>query len=287
LPEVVVRRRYGAPRLATNVLVSPVFGRNQIGAGQLDLLTHIFRAERVDGVVTSIAGDTFTRSDFMPWLLRELASRRVRFSESHKRPAWFLAIDEKFYFGFPRFNYHDAPGRSRVHEREGSLPPVVAAAMVFAARPASNEVILDPVMGTGTILGEAAQMSADARLIGSDLDPSAVAIARRSLAHVRGARILHQDSTRADLGGADITLTHANLPFGTQHKSSYGNVALYEAILRRSLEHAALTWRAVLLTSDEESLRSAAQIIGGLDLAPIANVRVRGQGATIWSLRRS
>jgi tRNA G10 N-methylase Trm11 len=243
--------------------------------------------EHVDGLTASIAGDAFSRSDFMPWLLRELGSRRIRFSESNGNPVWFLAVDDKFYFGFPRFNHHDAPGRSSAREREGSLPPVVAAALVFAAKPQSNEVILDPVMGTGTILAEAAQMVPGAQLNGNDLDPAAIAIARKSLAHRRGARLNHRDSTRADLDGPSITLTLANLPFGKQHKSSHGNRVLYEALLRRSLEHAAQNWRAVLLTSDEESLQSAVRAIGGLTLSTVASIKVRGQAATIWSLRRS
>ena len=287
LPDVVVKRRDAAPRLATNVLVSPVFGREQIGARQLDLLAHAVQREHVDGLSASIAGDAFSRSDLMPWLLRELGSRRIRFSESNTNPVWFLAVDEKFYFGFSRFNHHEAPGRTGARDRQGSLPSVVAAAMVFAAKPQSNEVILDPVMGTGTILAEAAQMAPGARLIGSDIDPAAVALARRSLAHVGGARLLHRDSTRANRDERSITLTLANLPFGKRHKSASGNRALYEAILRRSLEHAVPEWRAVLLTSDEEALRSAVSAIGGLTLSTVASIRVRGQAATIWSLRRS
>jgi predicted RNA methylase len=287
LPDVVVRRHDAAPRLATNVLVSPVFGRHLIGARQLDLLAHALLSKHTDGIATSIAGDMFARKDFLPWLLRELGFRGVRLSQSQKREAWFLAVDEKFYFGFPRFNHHDAPGRSRASEREGSLPPVVAAAMVFAAKPASNDVIFDPVMGTGTILWEAAQMARGTQLIGSDVDPSAVALARKSLAHVKGARVFHQDSTRWTPEVPNITLTLANLPFGKQHKSASGNRALYEAVLRRSLDRAATTWRAVLLTSDEESLRLAVESVGRLELSRVADIKVRGQGATIWSLRRS
>src|SRR5215472_3849048 len=235
-PDIVVKRRDSAPRLATNVLVSPVFGRQQIGARQLDLLAQAIQRERVDSLATAIAGETFSRSDFMPWLLRALGSRRIRLAESQKRSVWFLGVDDKFYFGFPRFNHHEAPGRSSAGEREGSLPPVIAAAMVFAAKLGSNEVILDPVMGIGTVLGEAAQMAPDSQLIGYDIDPAAVATARKSLARLRGARLLHQDSTRDDLGGAkNITLTLANLPFGKQYKSSQGNRVLYESILRRSL----------------------------------------------------
>jgi predicted RNA methylase len=287
LPDAVVKQDKAAPRMATNVLVSPVFGRNQLGAAQLDLLAHAFQRERADGLVTAIAGERFARSDFLPWVARELRSRGVRLADGSNRLAWFLAVDEKFYFGFPRFNHHDAQGRAVTPEREASLPAVIAAAMVFAAKPGRDEVIVDPVMGSGTILAEAAQMVFGAQLVGADIDPAAVALAKKSLARAPGARLVQQDSARASPGRSDVTLTLANLPFGKQHKSAQGNRALYEAILRRALEHAAASWRAVLLTSDEESLQAAVQAIGDLALSRIADVKVRGQDATIWSLRRS
>jgi 23S rRNA G2445 N2-methylase RlmL len=286
LPDVAVQKRDAKPRLATNVLTAPVFGRESIGTNQLDLLSRAVRSERADGIVSEVAGELFSRADFLPWLLRELAVRGTRFTPVPQSPILFAAVDEKFYFGFPRFNHHAAIGRAQVKDREGSLPPVVAAAMVFAAKPHANEVIFDPTMGTGTILAEAAQMAPGANLIGSDLDAGAVAMARRNLKASR-ARLLHGDSSRADLRGSRVTLTIANLPFGKQHKAAGGNRALYESLLRHSLAHAAAGWRAILLTSDAESLKAAVGAVDGLSCTAAADIKVRGQAATIWSVVQS
>ncbi len=285
LPDAAVQKRDAKPRLATNVYAAPVFGRERVGANQLDILVRAIRDERPDGIASEVAGELFSRSDFMPWLLRELAVRGVRFMPLTHRPVLFAAVDDKFYFGFPRFNHHDAIGRARGAEREGSLPPVVAAAMVFAAKPQAEEVIFDPTMGTGTILVEAAQMARGAELIGCDLDNAAVALARKALKAAH-PRLLQGDSTRNDLGATRLTLTIANLPFGKKHKSAGGNRALYESLLRHSLTHAAPNWRAVLLTSDAESLQAAVSAIDGLSCAATSDIKVRGQAATIWSVSR-
>jgi hypothetical protein len=285
LPDAAVQKHDAKPRLATNVYAAPVFGRERVGANQLDLLVRAIRDERPDGIASEVAGELFSRADFLPWLLRELAVRGVRFVPLTRRPVLFAAVDEKFYFGFPRFNHHDAVGRSRGAEREGSLPPVVAAAMVFAAKPQADEVIFDPTMGTGTILVEAAQMARGAELIGGDLDNAAVALARKNLKTAH-ARLLQGDSTRADLGKTRLTLTIANLPFGKQHKSAGGNRAFYESLLRDSLVHAAPNWRAILLTSDTDSLQGAVAAIDELSCTAVADIKVRGQAATIWSVTR-
>jgi precorrin-6B methylase 2 len=287
LPDVAVKKREAKPRLATNVLAAPVFGRASVSPRQLDYLAEAFRTERAGGIANAVAGETFARVDFLPWIGRELRARNIRIPEEPSRVMWFIAVDDKFYFGFPRFNHHDAAGRVPGREREGSLPPVVGAAMVFAAKPGTNEVILDPVMGTGTILAEAAAMAPDAALIGSDIDREAVETARRNLARVKNAKVFQRDSTNAPFERSDLTLTIGNLPFGKQHKSAGGNRALYEALLRRSLAHAASNWRAVLLTSDDEALEGAVGAIDGLACTRVAGIKVRGQPATIWSVTRS
>jgi predicted RNA methylase len=286
LPDAAVQKRDAKPRLATNVYAAPVFGRQNVSANQLDLLVRAIRDERPDGIASEVAGELFARSEFMPWLLRELGVRGVRFMPLTHRPVVFTAVDDKFYFGFPRFNHHDAVGRARGNEREGSLPPVVAAAMVFAAKPGADEVIFDPTMGTGTILVEAAQMARGAELIGCDVDNTAYALARKNLKTAH-ARLLQGDSTRSDLRGAKLTLTIANLPFGKQHKSAGGNRALYESLLRHALAHAAPNWRAILLTSDAESLQAAVGAIERLSCSAVTDIKVRGQAATIWSVVRS
>jgi 23S rRNA G2445 N2-methylase RlmL len=220
----------------------------------------------------------------MRWLHKRLSERGVRLQDGgpSERPLWLVVIDEQYYFGFRRFNHHDAASRHRSADRSGSLPAAIAAACVFAAKPQGHEVVWDPVIGTGTVLREAAEQIPNADLIGSDCDPAALKLARANLASVEGARLMLADSTAIDLGRFDLSLTIANLPFGKQFKTAGGNAALYEGILLRSLAHASGRWRASLLTSDADALRTATASVGGLDLEKLVETRVRGHAAALW-----
>jgi len=289
LPDSQITSKQVNTRLALHVMACPVFGRFKISHAQLDGLAEAWRRAHPDGLVASIAGNTFQKQDLLRWVSKELGARGVTvpLGESSKKPVWFLAVDESYYFGLPRFNYHDAAGRARPTDRAGSLPPVIAAAMAFAAKPGRHDVVWDPVTGTGTVLREAAALMADAEFIGSDIDPKALAIARAALGKHKNIRLIDGDSTSLDPGRTDLTLTLANLPFGKQFQPDGGTEPLYEALLRQSLKLAAPNWRAVLLTSDHAALRQAINAVGGLTLEKIAGLRTRGQAADIWLVTRS
>src|SRR5262249_30315261 len=157
-------------------------GRFKITTAQLDRLARHCIHEQSDGLVSTVAGNVFQRQDLMRWLTKNLFNRGVhmksaKMGQSPARPVWLIVIDENFYFGFPRFNYHDVRSRSRSADRVGSLPPVIAAAMCFAAKPEQHEVVWDPVMGTGTVLSEVAAQVPKADLIGTDNDPLALQLA--------------------------------------------------------------------------------------------------------------
>ena len=284
-PDAIVRPRLPALRLTSHVLLSPVFGRERVSERQLDLLAERVRREGSASLARFIAGDALSGRDFEQFVMRGLAERGVRFAHASDKPVWLLAVDEKYYFGFPRFNFHDVPGRQWTSEREGSLPPVVAAAMVFAAKPGKGEVIWDPVMGTGTVLNEAAHMAPDAHLIGSDVDSEAVDLATKRLGRGRG-RLFQGDVARAR-PGESVSLTVANLPFGKRFKPAGGNALFYETVLRRSLEHSGNTWRGCFLTSDAGSLRTAVEAIGGLAISEVARPTVRGTPAAILIVNRA
>jgi len=112
-----------------------------------------------------------------------------------------------------------------------------------------------------------------------------IALAKKRLSWRRNTILTRADSSRFEFSGPPLTLTISNLPFGKRFKPAAGTQAFYEAILRRSLEHAAPEWRAVLLTSDGEALSAAAER-AGLSLARTAEIKVRGEAAAIWVAKR-
>jgi hypothetical protein len=96
-------------------------------------------------------------------------------------------------------------------------PDVVAARLVEAAGPAIT--VLDPACGDGALLAAVADADPSARLLGADVDPDAVAVARRRLPR---AHLAVADTLATGLGawpdapsdGVDLVI--ANPPFRNQ-----------------------------------------------------------------------
>jgi SAM-dependent methyltransferase len=95
----------------------------------------------------------------------------------------------------------------------GALRPSVAAMMVgFAGQP--RDVLLDPCCAGGAVLGAALAAGWPA-VAGSDLDPDAVAAARRN---VPGAGVALGDVRGLDLPGESVDAVVSRLPVGDQYK---------------------------------------------------------------------
>lgn len=267
-----------------------IFGRYKVSESQLAAVSGALRAEGgAWRLAVSVDGEHFDRRHFRAWLERELADRRVdvRPDAATAQTLWVFAVDESYYVGLLQSSASDAPGRElRVEERPGSLPPTIAAAMARLGKPCDGETIVDPVAGSGTLLAEAHAIAPEAALVGFDIDPDAVAAARRNL-RAAGARIDTADATAVDeLAEGPVHLFLANLPFGKQFGDRRGNAHLYGQLLDR-MEHLGAPggWRAVLLTSDLDAIDAALERHPRLHVARALNVRVRGEQARIFVVR--
>lgn len=274
----------GRLRIAEGVFRCPVFGRYKISQRQLQTLADTLKPLGPKRLIVQVAGKHFDRRDIGRWLEKELNDRGAQVSDDVEDEFWMFCIDESYYFGIPLTKARSAEGRDeRTEERTGSLPPPVAAAMAFAGMPKADDVIVDPVCGSGTLLAEARAYSDGARRIGVDIDPEAVRVARANLGD--SAEIMNADSTRLKLE-SKITLTLANLPFGKQYGKTTSNPELYQALLKRTLELAdSGRWRGVFLTSDIESWRQALGAFNGLESQDLFRVKIRGELATAVKLK--
>jgi hypothetical protein len=265
-------------RIAEAVYRAPIFGRFKISKRQLDVLASELKPLGRRRLVTLIAGRHFDRRDLGRWLEKEIASRGYEFDSETEDEVWMFAIDEAFYFGIPIQKARDVAGRaSRRQEREASLPPSIAAALVFAASPRADDLILDPVCGSGTLLAEAQGYAPEARRIGFDIDPGAIKVAKANLG--QGTTLEVADSRTRSVDG--VTLLMANLPFGIRYGDRATNADLYREILATTLTKADRSrFRAVLLSSDIESLRSALAAFKDLESRDLFRVKIRGELAS-------
>jgi predicted RNA methylase len=165
----------------------------------------------------------------------------------------------------------------RLERVPASTTPVVAAVLARLTKAGPEDVVLDPFCGAGTNLVQVAQMSEPARLLGSDLDPGALARARANLA-ARGieATLWQADAARLPAAPQSVDRIVANLPFGKRAGSHAANVELYPAFLRRVRTVLRPTGRAVLLTEEKRLLRDAVQRTA--DLSVIKEVELESGG---------
>ena len=305
-------------RIAEMALRCPLFGRFKISKNQLEVMATEMKELGPRRLVVSVTGQHFQRHDLARWITKEMADRDYHFiardvsedddlddnmEESHQPrerklsndEVWMFCVDEAYYFGVPIIKARDLESRQhRIAERKGSLPPAIAAAMAFCGMPKAEDVILDPTCGSGTLLVEAGCYAPKARLIGQDMDPEAVGIAKKNLSHLAETsrvEIREGDSRKLDIPDGEVNLILANLPFGLQFGSREDNPKLYRELITEMVRVASPEkWRAVLLTSDTSSLQkaltaitsnaTATDAVKNMKIEMLFKVKIRGELAT-------
>ncbi len=110
--------------------------------------------------------------------------------------------------------------RWRVHHLPGALNATIAAAMVDMSRPRRADRVLNLMCGSGTLLVERFARGRPALAVGCDLDPAALAGARRNLesAGLAGAVALaRMDATALGVADGRVDVLLADLPYATPH----------------------------------------------------------------------
>lgn len=288
LPRLQKEPRPTDLRIAEEIHRCPIYGRYKISHRQLDVLAAALRTSRGSWhLVVTVDGTRFNRHELARWLARELKQRGAVLDDQASRHALLFCVEESYYLCLPFRTADEAALRQhRIAERPGSLPPTIAAAMAFLANPRDDDTVLDPVCGSGTLLAEVHAYAPGAQLRGIDQDRQAIAAARRNLAHAPQLQLAAGDARATGQPDGSVSLVLANLPFGKQFGSRSENRRLYQDIVREMLRLGRPEgWRAVLLTSDAESLTAAVAANPGARIISDMPVKIRGEAATITILR--
>jgi tRNA (guanine6-N2)-methyltransferase len=171
-----------------------------------------------------------------------------------------------------------------------SLRPTMAAAMVRLAGAGPGDVVLDPMCGAGTILGEQIELSKLRKagrisVLGGDNDMNAIRAAGANLRRVGPAVLAQWNTARLPLSSGSIDRIISNPPFGKQLASPEEIGPLYRTLARECDRVLKFGGRAVFLVSEMDALRDA---LRPLKWQPQRQLRVvvLGQPATISVWRK-
>lgn len=168
-----------------------------------------------------------------------------------------------------------------------SLRPSLAAAMVHLTDPGENDVFLDPMCGTGTLLIERGIAARHRLLIGGDIDQASLNAARENVGPRHKPRdLLLWDARRLPLADASVDRVACNLPFGRQLGRPSELPALYGGLATELARVLRPGGRAVLLASAVAQLRVALQDTPGLAIGRRYPINILGQNATIQLVER-
>jgi ubiquinone/menaquinone biosynthesis C-methylase UbiE/uncharacterized membrane protein YgcG len=175
--------------------------------------------------------------------------------------------------------------------RKASMPaalkPTVAAAMVLLSEPREDDVLLDPMCGSGTILIERALAGRYRSLLGGDIDAGAVQAARENVGpRYKPIGIEQWDARALPLGDASVTTIVCNLPFGKQIGTPAAVRHLYPTLLADWTRILAPGGRMVLLTSERGLLKQSLEKRPELVVTRELSILLRGQRAVIVVARR-
>ena len=236
----------------------------------------------------------YNRKELTATLWRSLKARYPRWTpvaDDAQVEFWANLLGSQFLLGA---RLSDRTMRHRF-ERKVELPaalrPSVAAAMVLLTEPRPDDVFLDPLCGSGTILYERMQAGPYARVLGGDIDPARADAARKNL---RGSRkkpgagdtaapdIRQWDARKLPLDDASIDKVATNLPFGKQVGNDVPPARLYGPVLAELERVVRPGGRIVLLSSEYDLVKETVRQRPRLSITTGYSVAVLGTWGRIY-----
>ncbi|WP_054536322.1 THUMP domain-containing class I SAM-dependent methyltransferase [Herpetosiphon geysericola] len=176
---------------------------------------------------------------------------------------------------------------NRIVDRPAALRPAIAAAMVRLSNPQPNDVFLDAMAGTGTIIAERAAVGPFERLIAGDKSREAVKALSRNLASVGGDLAIRRlDATDLPFQPGEINKLVTNLPFGKQVNNIDELHQLYSGVCAEWARIVAPGGIIVALAAEIDVLREKINATPELRVRGTFPIAVLGQTATIVQLER-
>lgn len=169
-----------------------------------------------------------------------------------------------------------------------ALRASVAATMVLLSNPQNDDVFLDPMCGSGTILMERGEWGRYQQLLGGDANREALTTARYNIgSKYQPITLSEWDATNLNtLASASVDKVVCNLPFGHQIGTPQSNQALYSQFLAEMRRVVARGGRLVLLTGDAPLLRENLARFEAFHLNEEISMTLLGRSARIFVITK-
>jgi tRNA (guanine6-N2)-methyltransferase len=199
---------------------------------------------------------------------------------------WMQQVGRELLVSVRLSTNEDRQHGGRAAELDAALRPSVAASMVQLAGISSDDVVLDPMCGTGTILLERAMAGRYKFLLGGDISQIAVTAALTNFGPRHKPReIVLWDATNLPLQDDSVNKIICNLPWGRQISTQAALPALYAKFLDEAARVLAAGGRIVLLTSEWDLMKKTIAHKAGLKLVrTVSNIEILGRRADIFML---
>lgn len=177
-------------------------------------------------------------------------------------------------------------------ELPASLRPSLAAAMVHLSNSQADDVFLDPLCGSGTILLERLHSGPYKQILGGDIDEVRVDAARQNLPRRRKGRkestvsVRQWDARELPLENDSVNKVATNLPFGKQIGSLKDLKVLYGDLFSELARVVAPGGRIILLSSEFDVIKQEMRQQPDLEILSGYSVATLGVWGRIYVVKR-
>ena len=177
-------------------------------------------------------------------------------------------------------------------ELKAALRPSVAAAMIHLSQPEDDDIFLDPMCGSGTLLMERRYAGAYDQMLAGDIVRDRVWATRQNVEALRkeppsNFGTLHTNAAQLPLATGSISKVATNLPFGKQIGSPKALKKLYPAFFRELERVLGTNGRAIVLSSEYDLVKDAVRACPSLEILTGYSVAVLGQWGRIYIIRHN
>ncbi len=263
----------------------------------VDQLMQFQRDNQQSGLPTyRIVRRTSGRYEFQPKDLERSIEKGIKaryphwklVNDDHARiEVWVNILGTRLIVGL-RLSDHTMSQRfKKVKQIKTAIRPSIAAAMIHLTEPEANDVFLDPMSGSGTLLMERRMAGPYRQLLGGDINPTHARYSELNVSAMRKERpssftIHHLNGKTLPFAAGSIDKVATSLPTGNHNRLARLYPAFFAELARVLKENG----RAVIFSSEYDLLKDAVRQQPKLTTLTGYSISTKRQWGRIYIIRR-